>query len=121
MPISSIQSGLHATCLEVLAIGDVPFENLSADTSLAYMANGLTTDLIDELAQIRALTVVSKNGTLPFRGKAIGVDSIARTLNVGSVITGDVRKTATDADPVFHRNWELAKDWSEQSRYHHAV
>jgi serine/threonine protein kinase/tetratricopeptide (TPR) repeat protein len=69
----------------------LPFENLSADTSLAFVANGLTTDLIDELAQIDALTVVSKNGTLPFRGKAIGLDSIARALSVGSVITGDVR------------------------------
>lgn len=28
------------------------------------------------------------------------------------------RKTATDADPLLQRNWELAKDWSEQKRYH---
>lgn len=72
----------------------LPFENLSADTSLRYVADGLTTDLIDELAQVRALTVVSKNGVLPFRGKDIGADSVARALNVGSVITGDVRGTA---------------------------
>jgi TolB-like protein/tetratricopeptide (TPR) repeat protein len=71
----------------------LPFENLSADTSLAYIANGLTTDLIDELAQVRALTVVSKNGVLPFAHGAIGLDSMARTLRVGSVITGDVRRS----------------------------
>jgi serine/threonine-protein kinase len=71
----------------------LPFENLSADTSLAYVANGLTTDLIDELAQVPALTVVSKNGVQPFLHKAVGVDSIARALRVGSVITGDVRRS----------------------------
>ena len=71
----------------------LPFENLSADTSLAYVANGLTTDLIDELAQVRALTVVSKNGVLPFARSAVGLDSMARALRVGSVITGDVRRS----------------------------
>lgn len=69
----------------------LPFENLSADTSLAFVANGITTDLIDELAQVHALTVVSKNGVTPLLGKAIPVDSLARALRVGSVITGDVR------------------------------
>jgi serine/threonine-protein kinase len=69
----------------------LPFENLSADTSLAYVANGLTTDLIDELAQVPALTVVSKNGVQRFLHTTVGVDSIARALRVGTVITGDVR------------------------------
>jgi serine/threonine-protein kinase len=73
----------------------VPFENLSADTSLAYVANGLTTDLIDELAQVRALTVVSKNGVVPLLAKGISVDSLARVLRVGSVITGDVRRAGS--------------------------
>jgi serine/threonine protein kinase/tetratricopeptide (TPR) repeat protein len=72
----------------------LPFENLSADTSLSYVANGITTDLIDALAQVHALTVVGKTRTLAFAGKAVGVDSVARALHVGSVITGDVRRVA---------------------------
>jgi len=73
----------------------LPFENLSPDTSLAYVANGITTDLIDELAQVHALTVVSKNGVAPLLAKSVGVDSLARVLRVGSVITGDVRPIAS--------------------------
>jgi TolB-like protein len=73
----------------------IPFENLSADTALAYVANGLTTDLIDALAQVRALTVVSKNGIVPLLAKGISVDSLARALRVGSVVTGDVRRLST--------------------------
>ncbi|CAN5271435.1 hypothetical protein BH09GEM1_BH09GEM1_32730 [soil metagenome] len=70
----------------------LPFEVLSADTSLAYIANGMTTDLIDELAQVPALTVVSKNGVQPYVHSPVGLDSMARALRVGSVITGDVRR-----------------------------
>ena len=70
----------------------LPFENLSADTSLRYVANGMTSDVIDELAHVRSLTVISRNGVLPFVGKSIGADSIARALRVGSIITGDVRR-----------------------------
>jgi len=71
----------------------LPFENLSSDSSLAYVANGITTDLTDELAQVHALTVVSKNGVIPLVRKSIGIDSLARVLRVGSVITGDVRRS----------------------------
>ena len=74
----------------------LPFENLSADTSLSYVANGITTDLIDALAQVHALTVIGKSGALPFIGKGVGVDSVARALHVGSVISGDVRRVANN-------------------------
>ena len=80
-----------ATVSDPSRVAVLPFENLSADTSLSYVANGITTDLIDELAQVHALTVVSKNGVAPLLGKSIGIDSVARVLRVGSVITGDVR------------------------------
>ncbi|MEO7363479.1 MAG: serine/threonine-protein kinase [Gemmatimonadaceae bacterium] len=73
-------------------IAVLPIEQLTPDTLLNVVANGFQTDLIDELAQFPALTVISKNGVLQFRGNHASTDSIARTLNVGSVITGDVRR-----------------------------
>lgn len=73
-------------------IAVLPIEQLTADTLLNVVANGFQTDLIDELAQFPALTVISKNGVLQFRGNSASTDSIARTLNVGSVITGDIRR-----------------------------
>lgn len=73
-------------------IAVLPIEQLTPDTLLNVVANGFQTDLIDELAQFPALTVISKNGVLQFRGNSASTDSIARVLNVGSVITGDVRR-----------------------------
>ncbi|MEP6831793.1 MAG: protein kinase [Gemmatimonas sp.] len=69
----------------------LPIEQLTPDSLLNIIANGFQTDLIDELAQYPALTVISKNGVLQFRGNNASTDSIARALNVGSVVAGDIR------------------------------
>ena len=37
---------------------------------------------------------------------------------VGLARLEGARKTAGDADPEFSNNWVLAKDWSEERRYH---
>lgn len=70
----------------------LPFELLDADSTLTVMASGLTTDLIDELSRFPAMAVISRNGVAPYAGGRIATDSIARALNVGSVVTGDVRR-----------------------------
>jgi serine/threonine-protein kinase len=62
----------------------------SPDHSLGYLANGLTEALIQELGTVRALKVTSRNGVMPFRGKTVATDSIARALNVGIVVSGTV-------------------------------
>ncbi len=70
----------------------LPFELIDADSTLATMASGLTTDLIDELSRFPAIAVISRNGVAPFAGGLVTTDSVARALNVGSVVTGDVRR-----------------------------
>lgn len=69
----------------------LPFSVLTSDSTLDVVANALSSDLIDELARYPALTVISKNGVLPFRGVAARSDSVARILGVGSIVTGDMR------------------------------
>ena len=69
----------------------LPIGVMVPDSALDLVANALTSDLIDELARFPALSVISKNGVLSFRGGAARADSIARVLNVGSIVTGDVR------------------------------
>src|SRR3989442_1120306 len=66
------------------------FEDLSAKRDLAYLADGLTDALIDELARVPGLTVVSKNGVAPYRSPDIPRDSIARVLDAGTLVQGTV-------------------------------
>src|SRR5690606_6120434 len=53
-------------------------------------ASGLTEALIDQLSEVRGLYVVSRNGSQVFRHVQAPPDSIARTLEVGSLVAGTV-------------------------------
>lgn len=66
------------------------FEDLTTDGSLQYLADGFTEGLIDELSRVNALDVVSRNGVAQFRDGTASRDSIARTLDVGTLIEGSV-------------------------------
>lgn len=73
------------------------FDDLSSDGSLRAVAAGLSEDLMDRLVQIGALHVTSPYGVRPFRGTAAAApapDSIARALNVGTIVTGSVTRSA---------------------------
>ena len=70
------------------------FDDLSADRSLAAVAAGLSEDLMDRLVQIGALRVTSPYGVRPYRGTTPPADSVARALNVGTVVTGSVTRSA---------------------------
>jgi len=61
-----------------------------------YIADGLTEGLIDELARVPALSVVSRNGVAGYRGSELGRDSIARALGAGTLITGSVEPERGD-------------------------
>ena len=66
------------------------FTDLSRDSSLAYVAAGLTEGLISELNKVRDLEVVSLNGVAPYRGTEVGRDSIARAVRAGTLVEGSV-------------------------------
>ena len=60
------------------------------EDDLAYLADGLTEDLIAELATVDGLDVVSRNGTAQYRGSSLAPDSIARALDAGTYVEGFV-------------------------------
>src|SRR5947208_4392937 len=64
------------------------FEDLSKDSSLGYLTDGLTEMLISQLAGVRSLAVTSRNGVAPYRGTDLPRDSIARLLNPGTLVPG---------------------------------
>jgi serine/threonine-protein kinase len=66
------------------------FNDESRDSSLGYLADGLTEELINQLSAIRALDVVSRGGVAPFRGHEVVRDSIARLLGAAYLVDGEV-------------------------------
>src|SRR3989475_494450 len=71
------------------------FEDLSKDSSLGYLTDGLTEMLISQLAGVRSLEVISRNGVAPFRAKDLPRDSIARLLRAGTLVEGSVENVGT--------------------------
>ncbi len=70
------------------------FEDLSEGRTLRHVAGGLTEDLIDQLGQVDALRVISSSGVAAYRERSVPLDSIARTLGVGTIVTGSVGRSA---------------------------
>ncbi|MEX2109504.1 MAG: protein kinase [Gemmatimonadaceae bacterium] len=66
------------------------FKDLSPDKRLAYLADGLSESLIDELGRVSGLDVISSGGVKQFRGKDVPRDSIARSLEAGTLVEGSV-------------------------------
>jgi len=66
------------------------FTDDSPDSSLGYLADGLTEGLIDKLSQVRNLDVISRNGVLPFRNSVLPPDSIARAVRAGTLVEGSL-------------------------------
>jgi eukaryotic-like serine/threonine-protein kinase len=68
------------------------FHDFSDSRELAYLPDALTEALITELAQVRGLDVVSRHGSALYRHVDVPRDSIARALQVGTLIDGSVER-----------------------------
>jgi TolB-like protein/DNA-binding winged helix-turn-helix (wHTH) protein/Flp pilus assembly protein TadD len=80
--------GRTSTGIRSLAV--LPLENLSADASQNYFADGMTDELITDLAQISALRVISRTSVMVYKGARKPLPQIARELNVDAVVEGTV-------------------------------
>lgn len=70
----------------------LPLENLSGDKDQDYFADGMTDDLIANLAKIRSLRVVSRSTAMAYKGTHKPVSQIAAELNVDAVVEGTVMR-----------------------------
>jgi serine/threonine-protein kinase len=70
----------------------LPFQNFSPAGDAEYLADGVTEELTNELAQRRDLRVVSRTSAFAFKGKGVDIREIGRKLNVGAALEGSVSK-----------------------------
>ena len=75
------------------SIAVLPFVNMSGDPSQEYFSDGLTEELLNDLARIDELQVAARTSAFSFKGKDTDVGTIAHKLNVASVLEGSVRRS----------------------------
>jgi len=78
---------------ETPSIAVLPFVNMSQDEENEYFADGLAEELMNVLAKIRGLRVVSRTSAFYFKGKDVDIPTVAQKLNVATVLEGSVRKS----------------------------
>jgi TolB-like protein/DNA-binding winged helix-turn-helix (wHTH) protein len=84
-------AGPGATGIKALAV--LPLENLSADKDSEYYAEGMTDELITQLAKIKGVRVISRTSVMPFEGKRKSLKEVAQVLKVDAVVEGTVLRS----------------------------
>ena len=88
-----LHSELESLNKETPSIAVLPFVNMSRDEENEYFADGLSEELLNVLAKIKGLRVASRTSAFHFKGKDVDIPTIARKLNVATVLEGSVRKS----------------------------
>lgn len=78
--------------IPIHSLAVLPLENLSSD-SQDYFADGMTDELITDLAQLSALRVISRTSVMPYKGVRKPLSQIARELNVNAIVEGTVLRS----------------------------
>ncbi|CAH2396698.1 adenylate/guanylate cyclase domain-containing protein [Mesorhizobium ventifaucium] len=75
------------------SIAVLPFANVSGDSEQDYFADGLSDGLITQLTGLSGLFVIARGSVLPYKGKTVSPQTVARDLGVRYVLEGSVRKS----------------------------
>lgn len=77
------------------SIAVLPFVNLSANGGDDYFGDGITEDLVTQLAQISELKVISRTSIMQYKGSKKPLREIARELGVVHILQGSVRQSGS--------------------------
>ena len=90
MPGTHVTEDTGAEAPDSVAI--LPFVDMSPGRDQEYFCDGISEEIINALCCIRDLRIASRTSSFQFKGRAADVREIGRTLGVGAVLEGSVRK-----------------------------
>ncbi len=105
----------HANGSHIRSIAVLPLVNLSGDVSQDYIADGMTDELITELAKIGSLRVISRTSIVRYQGTRLPLTQIAKELRVDAIVEGSVVRSG-DRVRITAQLIEAANDrhlWAE--------
>ena len=86
----------EAPALERTGVAVLPFVTIGGDSTDQSFADGITEDIIAELAQIGGLRVISRTSVTQYKGTEKSITDIGQELGVEIVLEGSVRRVGDD-------------------------
>ena len=83
--------GIDVSSIRAIAV--LPLEDLSGVAGHEYVSDGMTEALINSLARIKALRVISRTSAMHYKRTDKSLPEIARELNVDAVVEGSVMRS----------------------------
>jgi TolB-like protein len=77
----------------VKSLAVLPLANLSGDPQQEYFTEGMTDQLISDLAKVASLRVISRTSVMQYKNTKKTIPEIARELNVEGVIEGSILRS----------------------------
>jgi len=75
------------------SIAVLPLDNLSRDPAQDYFVDGMTDELITDLAKVGSLRVISRSSVMRYKGTTKSLPEIARELKVDGIVEGSVLRS----------------------------
>jgi TolB-like protein/DNA-binding winged helix-turn-helix (wHTH) protein/Tfp pilus assembly protein PilF len=79
-----------ASVPRISSLAALPLENPSGDSTQDYFSDGMTDELITDLAKLPSVRVISRTSTAQYKGTRKTIPQIARELNVDALVEGTV-------------------------------
>ena len=77
----------------IRSIAILPLQNLSAQQGEDYFSDGMTDEIITDLAKIRSLRVISRTSVMRYKGASKSIPEVARELQVDAVLEGSISRS----------------------------
>jgi TolB-like protein/DNA-binding winged helix-turn-helix (wHTH) protein len=78
---------------QITALAVIPLENLSRDPEQEYFADGMTDELITDLAKTATARMASRTSVMRYKGTRKSVREIGRELGVDALVEGTVTRS----------------------------
>jgi len=82
----------HSSIPDRASIAALPFQNMSGDAEYDYFADGMVEDIITGLSRIKWMSVIARNSSFAYKGRAVDIRTLSRELGVRYVLEGSVRR-----------------------------
>jgi eukaryotic-like serine/threonine-protein kinase len=74
------------------SVAILPFDHIGGTEADEYLGEGITDEIINQLAQVESLKVISRTSVLAIKNSPLTLPQIAETLGVRHIVEGSVRR-----------------------------